>query len=251
MAVCVFCWMLTGRPEKLDAEWLKLFLESSLYVLAAMWPIYLAWVVLSKRLTLQEKFLWLFIIVFLNMAGMPMFYVFMLRRYLGIEGRTGPRDEAALDSFLARCGIGRDALSADQVGVLRSYCRRHRLVRLGVWPAFILAPLAIYCAAVSFPNKMIPMFKDFSQTHLIVIDTATHARKEVLPDPEMQRQYVELVMGLGAMAGIVGMMGVSILCLALFTLGPNWHRKALMAFLKAGKEEHRAIGRADSAGIGP
>ena len=204
MMVCVFCSMITGRPENPLPQWFGVALVASLYVTAAMLPIFVAWVILSKRLTLREKGLWLFVVLFLNMLGMPWFYVFMLRRYLGIEGRVRPRDEAALDSFLARCGIGRDALSAEQLNVLRTYCRKHRLMRWGALPAIILAPLAIYFAAVFVPNKMIPMFKDISLTHLIVIDTATHARKEVLPDPETQRLFVEGVMMIGAMAGACG-----------------------------------------------
>ena len=34
-------------------------------------------------------------------SGMPWFYVFIVRRYLGIEGKTGQRDNTALDRFLA------------------------------------------------------------------------------------------------------------------------------------------------------
>ncbi len=77
-------------PSVRPPQWILALGEPSLYVTIAMWPIYVAWVVVSKRLTWREKALSLFVVSFLNMLGMPLFYIFMIRRYLGLEGRRGP-----------------------------------------------------------------------------------------------------------------------------------------------------------------
>ena len=102
-------WMFAGQRVQPPA-WMEIAFQAGIVVMFAMWPVYVAWVLLSKRLTWSEKRVWLVIVTLTNSIGMPGFYVFMLRRHLGLEHRMGPRDEAALDRFLAKCGIGRDGL---------------------------------------------------------------------------------------------------------------------------------------------
>lgn len=87
LAVCVISRMVAGQVGD-PPEWMMNAIHPAVYVTFAMWPLYVAWLILSKRLNWREKGWWLFIVVFLNMVGMPMFYVLMVRRYLGIEGRT-------------------------------------------------------------------------------------------------------------------------------------------------------------------
>jgi hypothetical protein len=247
LAVCVVGWLIIGRPQKIPGEWLAAFAGPSLYVTFALWPIYIGWVVFSKRLTLREKGLWLVIVFFLNMLGMPWFYVFMVRRYLGIEGRTGPRDEAALDSFLMKCGIGRGSLSAAQIDLLRSHCRNHKRLKWAGIVMVALAVLFIYVAAVSIPKLVVPWFSEgaFTPTHYIIVDTAKNSRKEIAPDPETQRMQVEIIMMLGAWAGMSGMMGLFFLGEAVSSLWGNADQRVLIAFLKASKRSDRIASCAD------
>jgi hypothetical protein len=170
MAVCVLGSMFSGRPLNLPA-WLKPFLASSMGVTIAVWPIYVAWVALARRLTLREKGRWLSVVVFFNMLGMPLFYVFMIRRYLGVEARVRPSDEKALDRFLAGCGIGRDELSAGQMGVLRSYCRMHRLRKWAAITTAVLGALLLYSASY-FTRVGIPMLSGMAPNRYIL--TARH-----------------------------------------------------------------------------
>jgi hypothetical protein len=221
-----------GRPP----EWLAVVIGPAIWTTVVMWPIYVAWVAISRRLTLREKGLWLVIVSLGNMIGMPIFYVFMLRRYLGVEGRTGPRDESALDRFLARCGINRSELSPDQQRVLRSYCRNHRLAKWAILPAVVVAALLCYGSIVLIPGKAIPMFSDFVPTRVIVVDAAKNTRKEISPDADAIKQYVQVVLLIGAMAGGYGTMGFVVLLATISQLGGNRHRKAIVDFLKANRE---------------
>ena len=202
-------------------------------VATAQWLVYLAWIAFSKRLTGREKALWLFAVTYGNVIGMPMFYVFMLRRYLGLEGRTGTKDEAALERFLARHGIGGDRLSADQLTVLLSHCRRNRLAKWALvpWPA--LAAILLYMATTVLPQQFTRICISFAPTHPVIIGSATDTKKEFVPEPEHVEQYTKMVMTFGGMAGILGTMGLFMLVQApiLLWVGGG-HRRALIEFLK-------------------
>lgn len=95
-----FVYGIVGDPPKA----LHYALVAGFYVTLVMWPIYLAWIALSKRLTLREKAYWLFMVVLTNIAGMPIFYVSMFRRYLGLKGRTTQREKYN-KRVLAECFI--------------------------------------------------------------------------------------------------------------------------------------------------
>lgn len=103
VAILIF-EMIFGRAEDVP-EWMMIATYPAPYVCIMLWPAYIVWLVFSRRLTWREKVLWLFVVTFLNMVGMPMLYIFMIRRYLGLEGRIGKRDEAALDALLRRCAV--------------------------------------------------------------------------------------------------------------------------------------------------
>jgi hypothetical protein len=238
LAVVIYAPGWVSFWEKLQgppADWLSVFVfVAPLFVTVVMWPVYWAWVLLAKRLTWQERFLWLFLVTFLNMVGMAWFYVFIIRRYLGIEGRTGRRDEAALDRFLTRCGIRRDDLSAGQIAVLRSYCRTRRLAAWLLIPAVIFSAIVIHCA-VAFPRGAIEAYVALSPERVIIVDTAKNTRKELTPDPETRRLQVQALMMTGAMFAMLGGMGLLIPVAAAGRLLPNYDRRTLMNFLKARK----------------
>ncbi len=146
-----------GPPEWADRT--KEWGWPAIYVMGGLWPIYIAWVGLSSRLDWREKAIWLGIVLFLNLVGMPMFYIFMLRRYLGLEGRPSKRDEAALDRFLSRHSVSRDSLSAAQLAVLLDYCRNCRLSMWASLPNLVLAILSVYMALVVIPRPPRASFK--------------------------------------------------------------------------------------------
>jgi hypothetical protein len=77
MGVWAIVGMLVGGEFGEPPEWMVYVLNPALYVTCGLWPIYIAWVGLSKRLALREKGWWLVVVILLNMFGMPMFYVFM------------------------------------------------------------------------------------------------------------------------------------------------------------------------------
>ena len=219
-------------------QWLAIPLIAALCVTCGTWPAYGAWVIRSKRLTLREKAWWLSFVIALNIVAMPVFYVFMIRRYLGLEGRTNEKDQAALDRFLKRHGIAPDRLSQSQMSVLRSYCRKRRLAMWSVIPVFIVAALMIYTAVVFFPAASVALFADMMPKHWVIIDPATDSKKELTPDPEHQKRYVQMVMMVGASAGAMGTVALFMLVQAIAQIRGGWHRKALIDCLEAHDAEH-------------
>ncbi len=216
-------------------QWMMIVAESALYVTVAMWPIYIAWLAFSKMLTWREKGQWLGIVILLNMVGMPWFYVFMIRRYLGLEGRTRERDNVALDRFLRRHAVGRDRLSSDQLTVLRSYCRDYRLTRWCVAPTVVVAAVVLYTAVVILPKSCVQIFDGFIPTRVVY---ATGTVAEIAPEPEALKLYLQIVMTYGAVCGRLEVMGIFTLGLAIYLLWGNQDRKVLIEFLKATDREH-------------
>ena len=151
--------------------------------------------------------------------------------HVGIEGRTGQRDEAALDSFLATCGVSRHDLSAGQQNVLRSYCRKRRLGKWLALPMVLIAGVMVYAAGVGIPRTTISLSR-LAPIHCVVIDHTKGTQKQVVPDPQTQEHYVQVLMKLGAVAGAMGMGGSLIIGFALLQLFGNWHLKALRDFLR-------------------
>ena len=244
LLVCLVAigWAIPFAGQRVQPpRWMEVAAYSGIYTTCAMWPIYVAWVLLSKQFTWSEKGLWLLIVTWLNAAGMAFFYVFMLRRHLGLEHRMGPRDEAALDCFLAKCGTGRDGLSTGQIDVLRSYCRRRRFEKWNVLVMGVFAALALYASLAWIPQKMLPMLSDFAPTRLIVVDAAGHTMKDIAPDLETTKQHVQIAMMIGAMAGMAGIAGIFLLLTAVSQLTGGWERKTLTDFLKAGRRDQSLI----------
>jgi hypothetical protein len=220
-------------------QWLANHGQAALGVTFAMWPVYIAWVGFSRRLTWKEKLWWLFIILLLNMVGMPMFYVFMVRRYLGLEGRTGKRDELSLDRFLKRHSVLREKLCPEQLSVLRSYCRDRRLARWGVVPMIVLAALMLYTATVFIPNSALRIFSDSAPTRTVIIDSVAETTERIEPDPETEKLHVQIVMMFGVMSGVFGVGSLIVLASAIVLALGDGHSRTLVDFVKAtGTEAH-------------
>jgi hypothetical protein len=243
-------WKFAGQQVQ-PPEWMEIAAQTGIGVTCAIWPIYVAWVLLCKRFTWSEKGLWLLIVTWLNAAGMAAFYVFMLRRHLGLEHRPGPRDEAALDRFLTKCGTGRGGLSAGQIDVLRSYCRRRRFEKWNVVATALFAALALYGALAWIPQKTLPMLSDLAPTRLMVVDASGHTFKDDAPDPKTIEQHVQVTMMIGAMAGVLGAMGFFLLLIGASQLMGGWDRRALTDLLKAGHGDHSGRKPDPVAGLEP
>jgi len=157
----------------------------------------------------------------------------MIRRYLGLEGRIGKRDEAAVDALLRRCVISREQLPADQLKILLTYCRKHRLTKWALMPTIPLAVFLIYAAVFIIPKKCIMLHSGFTPTRVVIIDSTTNTKEEIAPDPETERIHLQLVMMFGVIAGMAGTIGISILATAIFQTWGNRDRKAFFDFLKA------------------
>jgi len=210
-------------------DWMRSILESALYVTYVMWPFYLFWVMMCKRLKRNEKVLWLLIVIVANMFGMPMFYIFITRRYQGKEGQTNIKDEAVAQALLNKCNLSRAELSQEQWRVWMSYCRKVRLCRLGLIPMFLLAALLLYTAIWYIPN----MPPDSCVSKITIIDSVKNTQKEILPDAQAVKNHVYLIMMQGAMAGMAYVFAIFMIVQTIGLSYLDWHRKAFIDFLKA------------------
>ena len=216
--------------------WMFTLVHPSLYVTLALWPVYVVWAGLSGRLNRHEKGWWLFIVFFMNMIGMPMFFVFMVRRYLGLEAAALKRDGPALDAFLQRCGVKRESLTDTQADVLRTCCRRDRKNRLCAWFLIPLCAFGIYFAAVLMPDAIRRMNIDQIPMQTIVVDSVKHSKKEIGGTPEVQHLFIDNVLMECAQIGILGCMSLFILINMLMQAWGSPDRRTLIAFLRASQE---------------
>ena len=161
-----------------------------------------------------------------------MFYIFMLRRYLGLEGRIGKRDEAALDALLRRCDVRREQLSAGQLKPLGTYCRRQRLNKWGIVTTIAFACFFLYAAIFIVPNMCITLHSGLTPTRVVIIDSAANTKKVTAPDPEIEKFHLKSIMMFGAIAGSWGAMGIFMLALVILHSW-CWHKRSFMDFLNA------------------
>ena len=234
--VALFGWAIQGiLLDRLGDPpgWLTVGGQVAIYVTYAMWPVYIAWVLFSKRLTGKEKALWLFLVLFMNMAGMAVFFVFMIRRYLGMEGRVTKRDEIGLDRFMERHALSRERFSDEQVSVLYSHFRRCRQARWSLLVTIPAAAFILYGAVVYLPNTALRFLPEFTPTRTIIVNAEAETREEILPEPEAVRVHTQLVMMTGAMAGMMGVMSLTLLMMSIVQARGNWERGVLIEFVKA------------------
>ena len=227
----ILAWDLGDPPL-----WLVTIVEPAIYLVPVMWPIYLGWVVFSKRLTGKEKVVWVLIVLLMNMVGMAVFYVFMVRRYLGLERRFGRRDEESLERFLQRHALARERFTPRQLAVLRSHCRTRRLAQWSALPAALLGGLGLFMAFQLTDRTSQGMSGFLTTRTVVLIDSAAGTRNEIVPDPQMEKQAVQVVMMFGAMAAGIGMMGLFFLAQSLLLLVAPRNEKLLLDFVKATNE---------------
>ena len=198
-------------------------------------PVYVAWIWGSKRLSRLDKAGWLFLVVVLNMVGMPMFYVFMIRRYLGFETRVGKKDHALLEKVLRKNAINESRLTAAQKRVLLSHCRNRRLRK---WAALVKAAIAAFSffVAANVMKMGLKTHENFLPTRMIIVDSATNEKKEISPDPEVLKFQVKFLILNGFMGGAMVAIGFIHLVEALALPWSDGRLKALIELLKASEE---------------
>ncbi|MBN1590452.1 MAG: hypothetical protein JW888_13135 [Pirellulales bacterium] len=235
IGVAIGSTVFVGHVPRLPA-WLGVIAHTALCVTVVMGPVYLLWAALSKRLTWKEKIPWLLMIVLGNMVAMPFFYVFMVRRYLGVEDRTSPRDEAALDAFLTKHNIQRTRLSIEQVGILQSYCRTRRVNRWCLLPWIVTVVLTFFMAFIYIPRFCTRVFADTDSipARVVVVDKVGDSREEVISDPAEQNEFVQMVFMFGAMAGAFGTLGFFFFALAIPQIFGN---QQLVKFARAAGDQ--------------
>jgi hypothetical protein len=228
MAVWAIGSILSGYSFDVP-DWMMSILEPALYVTFVMWPFYLFWVMMCKRLKRNERVLWLLIVIVANMFGMPMFYIFITRRYQGKEGQTNIKDENVAQSLLTKCNLSRAELSPEQWRIWVSYCRKVRFCRLGLIPMFLMAALLFYTAIWYIPN----MASDSCVPETVIIDSVKNTKKEILPDVQAVKTHIYLIMIQGAMGGMAFFLAIFMIVQSIGFAYLDWHRKAFIDFLKA------------------
>jgi len=213
--------------------WLVGIGTPAFYLTVALLPIYIAWVVFSKQLSVREKLRWGFIVILANMIGMPWFYIFIVRRYLGLENKTNMRDEKTLETFLKKYEIKRESLSQNQQKILCTYCRKQRLQKLGTIFLFPLAALIFYLSIIYFPDEAIRLFSDFAPTKTIIINSVNNTTNELASSALLQKEYSNVTLLFGAMIGIFAAMSIVTLINCFRILFTNSQHKLLIDFIKA------------------
>lgn len=215
-------------------EWFKAVGEASLWVCFVLWPIYIVWAACSKRLDRKEKLYWIGIIFLLNMVGMPIFFVFMLRLYLGYAKKIKPCNELAAERLLISCGLKRDDLASSQWQAIVRYSNRFRVVKLSVPFMILVGLLMMYMSLVVVP-RISEKFAASSlvPTNTVIIDSAKNTKKEIKTDPETKSNIAKVHLLLGAYCGLMGACGMFFILEAVIQPWGNMHRVALIDFLKA------------------
>jgi len=95
-----------------------------------------------------------------------------------------------------------------------------------------LACLMFYMAFVFLPTNYIKIYSGLFPERVIIIDPNSHSREVAAADSKTRQMYINLVMGTGAMAGVVGMAGFFWL-VTMLSIWINPDRRVLIDYLKA------------------
>jgi hypothetical protein len=194
--------------ENFPQDWLSWAVVAPLLVLCLLlWPVYIVWAVRTRHLTSHEKLHWVGMILLGNIIGMPVFYVFMLRRYQGRDTRIYPKEEARVEKFCTRHGLCRAQLSPKQYHILVKYVRRAHSARWAVVPVALASVILLYMACWAIPQMSLTMFFDWlPMEHRVVVDGTNTIQYEHVPEPEVITGFLRTVMMSGVTSGIGGMM---------------------------------------------
>jgi len=232
-------WAIGGMIFNYDLEtpiWLLFIIGPAYFVTIALWPIYIVWVLFSKRLTKTEKLKWLFIVILMNMLGMPWFYVTMVRRYLGLENQSNQSDKKVFENFTRKNKINLENLSTKQKSILISHCRKRRFQKRGIIFSLPIIALLLYMAIIYIPDKGIQLSSNFIPTKTLIIDSVNNTTNEILPLPLLQKSYVKIIMFCGAFAGVTGFSGLFLLANCIRILFIDKQHKLLIDFIKAAEK---------------
>ena len=232
-------WAFGGMIFNYDLDmpaWMLYFLEPAYYITLILLPMYAAWVLLSKKISGAEKFKWILIIIFLNMIGMPMFYVFIVRKYLGIKLKFNNKDEKALSKFLKLNFINPDNLSSQQNRVLLTYCQKKRQYKIYGFLYMIFGILIIYLSLTYFLSHGIKAFPDALLTKTIIINSSNNTTNVFCPSSFERAESIRFLLYIGALIGMVFFSGLLFIGMGFRNLFFfDNQQKMLIDFLKAKK----------------
>jgi hypothetical protein len=198
-----------------------------------LWPLYIIWAWKSTQLTRQEKFRWIVILLWLTVIGMPVFYVFMVRRYTGAEHHIRPQEAVRVERFLARHGLRHAHLSQKQYSILAKYIRSVHFSRWALIPLVLLAVLMLYVVLVVVPEFGLSMFSEWLPIeHRVIVDETHTILQETVPEQEFITLFLQEVMMMGVASGMFGTMTLMFLALGVFQLF-TVKRKLFIEFLHA------------------
>ena len=204
--------------------------------LFALAPFYIVWIAASHRLTWSEKVIWMLLVVVLNVIGAAMFYVFVTRRYLGLDQRAAARDEEAAALLLHSCGMRRSAITVRQWRVLVRYCRRVRLYRWCVVVWLLVAAVGIYLATCLIPHQCLAAFSGSVPADVVIVDRVRGSMQTYSIPRDMHEQFVEAVMLTGATAGVIGSLCLLSAASLAAHAWTSFHRRAFLEFLRGASE---------------
>lgn len=147
------------------------------------------------------------------------------------------RDERAAASLLTLHGVARGALSTQQWDVLVRYCRQVRRSRWSIVPVLLLAAVGLYLAAWRVPQYYGEVFSAIMPADILLVDHVKHTNHLQVADPDVRDRYVQSVMMVGTLAGIVAATTLFLVIHLLFRAGGGYHRKFFLQYLQ---ESHAA-----------
>lgn len=174
-------------------ELLRMSGDLAVNVTLVMWPVYIAWVVFSTRLNRLGKINWLLVVVILNMVGMPAFYIFIVRRYLGLEGRS---HSAALNKFMNRHKLDERNFTSEQLEVLKTYSAGRRQAKVIALPMFLVALILLTGGVTMTVNNFDRLFSDLIGVPSMESETDPESVQEIAEavarDEEMTRMDYDM-----------------------------------------------------------
>jgi len=214
MMLFLSLWCIAGELSlvaKLSANTIENVEKIVEWIIYLLWPIYISWAFFTKLLKKEEKIGYCFIIIFLNIIGIPWFYIEMMRRYKGKFPENHPLDIKSAEEYLEKNGLKKEYLSKEQWEIIVKQMRKKRYTVFNmVFTIFIL----IFGAYVIINNYVVmkDIIDEFAPTKIIVVDENGKKLKTYNIEKEYFQNYTTTLIAFGFCEGIsFGFIFISIL----------------------------------------
>ena len=219
-------------------HWWEPSIRLLLYVTPVMCLIYLGWASVTTHLSRRERRQWIYLILLGNMLVMPIFYVAMMRRYLGKHGTTTRRDHQRLQNFLHQSGLTTHHLTSAQEQILVKYVRRLHWAQRGLLPVIIIAAFLLYGAFLGIPQFGQDFYLEIFPSDVVIMNSNAERLQESTFDIQTKQDFIEQVMRMGMMGGVLGGLIFMYVFWYLDSVRTNVHKKTLCDVLAAGEQKH-------------